>query len=133
MKTNNQKSDNLKTKNMNNTTIISIPACASSTVLKSLHTNNVNCKYVGIDQSGRILMELTYEKKQFDLIKEIVSYMEKAEEMVNEFTKIVNETISKMQEQEDKAWEKKVKDLKIRFEKRKHKKDEHPGQEATVN
>lgn len=115
------------------TTIISIPACASTNVLKSLHANNVQCKYVGIDQAGRILMQLHYEESKTGLISEMVSYMESIEGIVNEFTKVINDTISKLQEEADKEWRTKINKMKIRFSHRKNKKEEQTEQEATVN
>lgn len=102
---------------MNKTTIISIPPCAVSNVLKSLHENSIDCKYVGIDQSGRILMELNFLQTQNELIRELITQMEKAEQVVNEFTKILNETMQKLQDEADKAWEEKIKVYKEKFKK----------------
>ena len=112
------------------TTIISIPPCAASSVLKSLHANNVNCKYLGLDQAGRILMELSSEQLKSEFIKEIIQYMDGVETIVNEFTKVINETIKKMQEEADKAWNEKMEHYKSQFKVRKNKRTENTNQEA---
>ncbi len=111
-------------------TIISIPPCAASSVLKSLHANNVNCKYLGLDQAGRILMELSSEELKSEFIQEIVQYMDSIETIVNEFTKVINETITKMQDEADKAWKEKMDNYKSRFKDRKNKRMENSNQEA---
>lgn len=76
-------------------TLISIPGCAASGVLKSLKTNNVDCNYMGLDQSGRIVMEVTYNSEQAVLIKELNEYMQTWEELVGAFKYAINEAIEK--------------------------------------
>lgn len=95
------KCKHVKTKKMN-TTIISIPPCSASTVLKTLHSNNINCQYMGIDQSGRILMEITFANENSSLIQELTTYMEESEKTLQEITKSVNEIIGKRFEGIDK-------------------------------
>lgn len=91
----------VKTKKMN-TTIISIPPCSASTVLQTLRNNNINCQYMGIDQSGRILMEITFANENISLIQELTIYMEETEKTLLTITKSVNEIIGKQFEGIDK-------------------------------
>ncbi|HXB41689.1 MAG TPA: hypothetical protein VNZ49_14205 [Bacteroidia bacterium] len=86
----------LKTvKDTSTTSIISIPPCAASGILKSLNENKISCDYMGLDQSGRILMQIRYEANHDELIKELNTYMEQFEELLHEVTKAVKETIQK--------------------------------------
>jgi len=50
---------------------------------------------MGLDQSGRILMQIRYEANHDELIKELNTYMEQFEELLHEVTKAVKETIQK--------------------------------------
>lgn len=93
------------------TTIISIPPCAASGVLKSLHTNKISCDYVGLDQSGRILMQIIYEKDHDTFIKEINDYMEKSEELLLVMNQVVNEVIQKKRDEIDKS----IEDIKKKY------------------
>ncbi len=101
------------------TTIISIPPCAASTALKSLHENNVNCKYVGIDQAGRILMELDYQETQNELIRELIINMQKTEQVVNELTNTINCIVKKTQDEAFKSIEELIKASKQKCKERK--------------
>lgn len=103
------------TNDKSTTTIISIPPCAASGILKSLHTNKISCDYMGLDQSGRILMQITYEKDHDTFIKEINSYMEKSEELLQAMNQVVNEVIQKYRDEMDKSLE----DSKKKYEARK--------------
>jgi hypothetical protein len=94
------------------TTIISIPPCAASGVLKSLHDNKVPCNYMGLDQSGRILMEINYEKQHDALIKELNTYMETSEELLQAITKCITEFVEKQNAEIDKS----VKDIKSKYQ-----------------
>jgi hypothetical protein len=80
------------------TAIISIPTCAASVVLKSLHEHNVRCEYVGIDQVGRILMQVTYETVKETLIEELILYMSESEQTVSEIKEIMQAAIQKKRE-----------------------------------
>lgn len=84
------------------TTIISIPASASSGVLKALHGNKVPTDYMGLDQSGRILMEVTLYETHGDLLKEINEHIEQCEEISEAITKSINELVQKRSEEIDK-------------------------------
>lgn len=74
---------------MSKTAIISIPQCAASHVLTSLQDNNMKCNYLGVDQGGKILMEVTYETAQEDLIGQLNKHIIKSEgimtEIINSF------------------------------------------------
>ncbi len=84
------------------TTIISIPPSAASGVLKALHGNKVPTDYMGLDQSGRILMEVTLYETHGDLLKEINEHIEQCEEISEAITKSVNELVQKRNEEIDK-------------------------------
>ncbi len=73
------------------TSIISIPASTASGVVKSLHVNGIDCKYMGLDQSGRLLMEISYTDSQNQLIADLTDYMADIETMGNEIAKAINE------------------------------------------
>lgn len=76
-------------------TIISIPPCAASGVLKGLHKNKLCCDYMGLDQEGRILMEVTFEESHEVFMKEINEYIEECEGIADAFTKSFEELIKK--------------------------------------
>lgn len=84
------------------TTIISIPPSAASGVLKALHGNKVPTNYMGLDQSGRILMEVTLYETHGDLLKEINEHIVQCEEISEAITKSVNELVQKRNEEIDK-------------------------------
>jgi uncharacterized membrane-anchored protein YjiN (DUF445 family) len=94
------------------TTIISIPSCSASETLKSLHQNNIPCKYVGLDQAGRILMELKIEKNHEKLIAQLIMDIEKTEQFLSELQQVINETIKKLTEESNKKWDDLIKDFK---------------------
>ncbi|MBI3521452.1 MAG: hypothetical protein HY062_19090 [Bacteroidetes bacterium] len=108
MKTQNQENSS------NTTTMISIPACSASQTLKSLHINNISCKYMGIDQSGRILMQINFDQQQKELIRELTNYMEKSEELVAEFAKAFNQSIEKLCAEAEKELTEKIKAFKLK-------------------
>jgi len=112
METNNQESQ--KTNNMS-TTIISIPGAAASGVLKSLHENKISSNYMGFDQSGRILMQITYEARHNDPVREINSYIEMIEDFLTGFNLVLNELMEKHSDEINKVMEV----LKKKYEDRK--------------
>lgn len=89
----NQNQENMKT------TIISIPQCVASHTLKSLDKNKITCQYIGIDLSGRILMEATYQSGQEKLMQEISEDMQEGEKAITLLltigTEIITEAILK--------------------------------------
>jgi len=91
-----------ETNNMNTTAIISIPPCAASGALKSLHENKISCDYMGLDQSGRILMQINYGKDQDSFIKELNTFIEASEEILLAITQSINEVIQKKHDEIDK-------------------------------
>lgn len=96
------------------TTIISIPSSAASEVLKSLSENNINCKYLGLDQVGKIIMELSHDATQENLIRELIQYMGKIEQLANEFTQVLKEAVKKASEESEKRLEKIIQDFRLR-------------------
>jgi hypothetical protein len=80
---------------MNYKTIIGIPPCAATNTLKSLHHSNLKCEYMGLDQSGRILMQVNYVESQAVYIKELIAYVEKNEQVFLELSGVINETLNK--------------------------------------
>lgn len=72
------------------TSIMSIPQCAASHTLKSLSDNNINCLYMGVDQSGRILMQITFEQSKNEFIEELTSGMQEYERAINLIIQTVN-------------------------------------------
>lgn len=72
----NQNQQNMKT------TIINIPQCVASYTLKTLEENKITCQYIGIDLSGRILMEATYQSGQEKLIQKINEEMQESEKAI---------------------------------------------------
>lgn len=84
------------------TTIISIPGYAASGVLKSLHDNKIICDYMGLDQEGRILMEVCFDEKHNSLMKEINACIKQSEEIAQAFTQTLEELIKKRNDEIDK-------------------------------
>lgn len=80
------------------TAIISIPTCAAAEVLKSLHQHRIKCKYLGIDQAGKILMQSTYKQDQETLMEELILYMKEREQLHSEISEIMQTTIQKKSE-----------------------------------
>lgn len=99
------------------TSMISIPPYGAD-ALKSLQINSIPTRYLGLDQSGRILMEIDYTSDQAELIRQITTQMQKSEELVAEFTHIFNQTIEKLTTEADKAWSEKIKAHRLKFKKR---------------
>lgn len=73
--------------------LLSIPGSSATRVLKSLHRNAIPCTYVGLDQSGRIIMEITYKSNQTHVITEINDFIETCESLLVELTNEVNKAI----------------------------------------
>jgi len=78
------------------TTIISIPEYLASNALKKLQENNITCKYMGIDQHDRILMQAEYEFENKDFIERIINRIEYAEKNINEFLAAINSDLEKL-------------------------------------
>lgn len=74
-------------------TLISIPGNTASDVLKVLHDNNIPCVYMGLDQAGRIIMEITYEPAQASPLKKLNDYMKQYEEWFSALSKSMNEAL----------------------------------------
>jgi hypothetical protein len=74
-------------------TLISIPGNTASEVLKVLNENNIPCVYIGLDQAGRIIMEITYEPAQAVPIKKLNDYMKQYEEWFNSLASAMNEAL----------------------------------------
>lgn len=115
MKTQTQKNTNKSAEIK--TSMISIPPYGAD-ALKSLQANAIPTRYLGLDQSGRLLMEIDYTSDQAELIRQITTQMQKSEELVAEFTHIFNQTIDKLTAETDKAWNEKIKAYKLKFKKR---------------
>ncbi len=94
---------------MSKTAIISIPECATSHVLTSMQDNNMKCNYLGIDQGGKILMEVTYEITQEDLMGHLNKHIIKSEEILTELYNSYREYI-KIQDKESDEVLKKIKE-----------------------
>lgn len=80
-------------------TLISIPGNTATSVLKSLHLNRIACNYVGLDQAGRLIMEINYEPAQEELIKDLNEYMKHSEELLLAITASVNEALDKQRQE----------------------------------
>jgi hypothetical protein len=76
------------------TTIISIPQCVSSYTFKIFDENKITCKYMGIDLSGRVLMEATYQSGQEKLIQKINDDIKESEKVIDLLFAIGSEIIS---------------------------------------
>ena len=98
-------------------TILSIPGNSATSVLKSLHNNSISSNYMGLDQSGRLIMEINYEPEQTNLIKEINEYMDACESLLAEVTNAVNKAIETRNSQIYKL----IEDMKKRREERERK------------
>lgn len=89
------------TNDKSTTTIISIPGCAASGVLKSLRDNKILHDYMGLDQEARILMELTLEERHDKLLKQINEHIQQCEEISSAFAKALEELVKKRNEEVD--------------------------------
>lgn len=78
--------------------IFSIPGSAVSIVLKFLHENLLPTDYVGLDQEGRLLMEVYFNEEQKHLSKQITEYIEQMEEFSRSFEQTIKEVIRKRDE-----------------------------------
>lgn len=124
METQNQENTNPSIRAGITTTMLSIPAHAASQVLRSIHNNGIQNKYLGLDQSGRLLMEIVYENQQKQLIEDITKYMQQSEAFVAEFSQIINQTIEKMSAEADKTLKEKIEKFeRSRKEREKRKKE----------
>lgn len=68
---------------MNKTRIIAIPQCVVIYMLTCLQDNNIKVQYMGIEESGRILMETEYTTQQEKIIKELIADMNECEKSVS--------------------------------------------------
>lgn len=96
---------------MSKKTIISIPTCAASFVLKSLQENNIRCEYLGIDQLGKILMQSTHEDKQEELIGDLNDYIEKSEMCMNEINEAIKTLMQGGVPKSDEEAEKRIREF----------------------
>lgn len=101
------------------TTIISIPTSAASDILKSIHQNNVPCKYVGLDQEGRILMELSYEQAHDKLIRELIQYIKEKEQLMNEINQSLKEAFNQIKKEEDDKFRTMINEFRLKIKKSK--------------
>jgi hypothetical protein len=72
------------------TTIMSIPQCAATDTLKKLGEKQIACEYMGIDSSGRIVMQIAFEENLQDLINELTRSMEESEKAMIQLFKVVD-------------------------------------------
>lgn len=77
------------------TSIISIPGSATSEVLKFLHERRIPTDYMGLDQSGRILMEIYLDEKQAHYLKKINEHIKACEEFVQSVTQAYEDLLKK--------------------------------------
>lgn len=92
-KVNNQNnSNNQNQKNMK--TIISIPQCVTTHTLTLLGKYEIPCKYLGLDQSGRMLMEAEHQSGQKALMQTIIADMQEGERSVDLLLAIGNEILT---------------------------------------
>ncbi len=68
---------------VNKTSIIAIPQCVAVYTLTRLKENNIKVQYMGIEESGRILMEVEYKSQQEKIIKELIADMNECEKSVS--------------------------------------------------
>jgi hypothetical protein len=73
--------------------IISIPGGSAAEILKSLCNNNIDTNYMGIDQSGKLLMEISYQPEQDALINNMLDYMKRCEEFVAELSQVFEKAL----------------------------------------
>jgi len=62
---------------------ISIPQYVAAHTLRQLEENRITCQYYGVDQFGRILMQVTYNPDQNNILKSITTEMEKDDQAIN--------------------------------------------------
>lgn len=98
---------------MNKKTIISIPTCAASFVLKSLQENSIACEYLGIDQVGKILMQATHEEKQEKLLGELNIHIEESEKALNEINEAIKTLIKEGFPKSDEEAEKRIREFTL--------------------
>lgn len=96
---------------MSKKTIISIPQCAATFVLKSLQENSIRCEYLGIDQAGKILMQANYEDEQEELIGDLNDYMEKSEMCLNEINQAIKTLMEEGVPKSDEEAEKRIREF----------------------
>jgi len=77
----------MKTENNNQTEItettvlLSIPSWVASSTLKSLEDKSIKCEYIGVEESGDLIMKLSYFKWQKSFLEKIIDEM-KSDEFV---------------------------------------------------
>ena len=76
---------------MEHKTILSITSMAAYRVLKSLEERGIKCSYLGLDQSGRLLMEFNHKAEDKPLLDELQKYMQDCESFINEFDAVLNQ------------------------------------------
>lgn len=84
---NNQNQSNMKT-------ILSIPQCVATHTLTLLGNSQIPCKYIGIDQSGRMLMEAEYPSGQKELMETVIADMQESERSFDLLLAVTNEILT---------------------------------------
>lgn len=74
-------------------TWITLPACVAGAVLKSLQQNLIICQYMGLDQSGRLIMDIQFKSGQSGLIKELTEYIDACEKIMAECSIALNKAL----------------------------------------
>ena len=81
---------------MKTTTVISIPGYIASGTLTELQEKNIVCNYKGIDQSGRLLMEIEFERDLKYFMERIIQDIQEAEKNMAAIQKEINEALEKL-------------------------------------
>lgn len=76
-------------------TLMSISGFTAPEVLKSLHANDISCSYMGLDQTGRLIMEINLQEGQDQLIEQLNEGMIEREKAAAEITKAFEEAVKK--------------------------------------
>lgn len=81
---------------MKKTAIISIPDGIVSSTVKKLRENVIACNYMGIDQSGRIIMQVRYEPDKEQFIQSIHKHILETEKTISEIMQGFNQALEQL-------------------------------------
>lgn len=66
------------------TAILNLPTLIASAVLSALQEKNLACKYLGVDQNKRILMQVSYTENDQAVIMEQLKEIEAIEKVIDQ-------------------------------------------------
>jgi len=73
--------------------LLSIPSLIAASTLSKIEEREIKCEYHGVDESGHIIMKLSYLEWQEKFLKEIISEMKEGNAVINLLFTIATEVL----------------------------------------